>query len=78
MGQPSEDEDRDESVEEAAEHAERAGQERQEMKRKATLAEDADKPAEIDELERESEAHRQAAYEREDAASDRAHDQRTG
>jgi hypothetical protein len=65
--------DRDEAVEEAAEQAERAGQERQEMKRKAALADDADKPGDSDELERESEAHRQAAYEREDAASDRAH-----
>ena len=71
MEQPP-DHDDDEVVEEAAEHAERAGQERQEMKRKATLADAADEPRDTDELERESEAHRQAAYEREDAASDRA------
>ena len=71
--QPRQD-DGDEVAEEAAEHAERAEEERREMTRKATLAEDADDAGESDQLERESEAHREAAYDREDAAAERADD----
>ena len=64
----------DEAVEEAAEHAELAGQERQEMARKASLADAAPDGGETDKLERESEAHREAAYEQEAASADRAED----
>jgi hypothetical protein len=64
----------DEAAEEAAEHAERATQEREEMKRKATLADATDDDRETEQLEREADAHRDAAYEREDAAADRAQD----
>jgi hypothetical protein len=73
MEQPQEHND-DEAAEEAAELAERATQEREEMKRKATLADAADDDREAEQLERETDAHREAAYEHEDAASDRARD----
>jgi hypothetical protein len=67
-------EDDDEVVEEAAEHAERASQERREMARKASVAGAADDAGDHDELERESDAHGDAADEHEAAASARAHD----
>ena len=62
------------AIEEAAEHADRAGQEREEMRRKASLAEATDDERHSDELERDAEAHREEAYQREDAAADRASD----
>ena len=62
--------DEDEDVQLAAEHAERAGQERQQQRRKASLAGDADDPGEADELECESGHHRQAAGEEEAASSE--------
>jgi hypothetical protein len=75
MSESRHDDERDDAAEQAAERAERATQERDEMRRKATLADDADSAGEGDQLERESEAHRQAAYEQEGAASDRANDE---
>jgi hypothetical protein len=66
--------DGDELVEEAAEHAERAVQEREEMARKASLAGSADNGDETAGLESEVETHRQAAEDQEAASSDDAHD----
>jgi hypothetical protein len=67
-------EDGDEVVEEAAEQAERASQERREMARKASLAGAADDVGDRGELKRESDAHGEAADEREARSSARAHD----
>lgn len=62
------------AIEEAAEHADRAAEEREEMRRKASLAEAADDAQQAGELEREAEVHREESYEHEDAAADRARD----
>jgi hypothetical protein len=55
----------DEDIQAAAEHAERAVEERDEMARKASQAEAADGDAESSELERESEQHGEASHEQE-------------
>jgi hypothetical protein len=69
----------DETVQEAAEHADRAGEHRQEMQRRAAQAEAAE-PAESDELEREVAEHAAGAGSEEQRASERAHeaDQQAG
>jgi hypothetical protein len=64
--------DEDEAVQEAAEHAELTGDERQEMVRKASLAGAAENAGERDELE--SDAQGQAAEAQEAASADRAAD----
>ena len=73
MSERPDDRDDDEAVQEAAEHAELAGQEREEMTRKASLSGAADDAQKTDELELESEAHGEAAEEQEAASSERAH-----
>jgi hypothetical protein len=61
----------DEAVQEAAEHAEQAGDHRQEMQRRAAQAESEDGgPAA--ELERKAAEHREAAEAEEDQAQQRA------
>jgi hypothetical protein len=67
-------EDSHEAIQEAAEHADRAGEQREEMRRKASLAEATDDPGRAGELDREAEAHKDEAYEEEDASADRADD----
>ncbi len=62
----------DDTVQAAAEHAERAVQERREMARKASQAEAADGDAESSELERESEQHGDASHEQEAEADESA------
>jgi hypothetical protein len=74
MNERADNQDDDEPAQEAAEHAERAADERQEMTRKANLAGAADDGGEADRLARESEDHREAAYEQEVASSERAQD----
>jgi hypothetical protein len=64
----------DEDVQAAAEHAERAVEERDEMARKASKAEAADGAAESSELERESEQHGDASHEQEAEADESARD----
>jgi hypothetical protein len=64
-------EPQDETVQEAAEHAERAGEHRQEMQRRAVQAEAAE-PSDADELERESADHGSAAQTEESLARERA------
>jgi hypothetical protein len=61
----------DNAIEAAAEHAERAVQERREMARTATQADAAD-GRDSDELKRESEQHGRASHEQEDAAQEAA------
>ncbi|MEA2159834.1 MAG: hypothetical protein QOD66_2214 [Solirubrobacteraceae bacterium] len=64
-------EPQDETVQEAAEHAERAGEHRQEMQRRAAQAE-ASGPADAAELEREAADHGTAAQAEESMAGERA------
>lgn len=63
-----------EAIEEAAEHADRAGEEREEMRRKASLSDATDDDRRAEELAREVDAHKDEAYEQEDASADRADD----
>jgi hypothetical protein len=63
-----------EAIEEAAEHADRAGQERREAARQATFAEDSDDVAEADAHARESAADREAADAEEAEADAHARD----
>ncbi len=58
-------------MQEAAEHAERAGEHRQEMQRRAAQAEAAE-PSDAAELEREAADHGTAAQTEESLASERA------
>jgi hypothetical protein len=74
MSEPDHTEDTREAIEEAAEHADRAGEERQEMRRRASLAETTDDPRRAGKLAREAEAHKAEAYEHEEAAADRTPD----
>jgi hypothetical protein len=67
-------EDSQPAIEEAAEHAERATEEREEMRRKASLAAATDDAHRAETLEREAEGHQEEAYAREDASADRAQD----
>jgi hypothetical protein len=64
-------EPQDEAVQEAAEHAERAGDHRQEEQRRAAQAEAAD-PSDVAELEREAADHGTAAQTEESLAAKRA------
>jgi hypothetical protein len=74
MSEPDHSEDSREAIDEAAEHADRATEERQEMRRKASLADATDDARHAGKLEREAEAHKEEAYDREDASADRADD----
>jgi hypothetical protein len=64
-------EPQDEAVQEAAEHADRAGEHRQEMQRRAAQAEAAE-PDDAAELEREAVGHGTAAQTEESLAGERA------
>lgn len=66
--------DTDKAVEQAAEHSDRATQERQEMARKSSLADAAEDTGERSELERQAEDHREAAYDEEQASAERPRD----
>lgn len=66
--------DNHEAIEEAAEHADRAGEEREEMRRRASLAEATDDPDRAGELAREADEHKEEAYEQEEASAERADD----
>jgi hypothetical protein len=72
MSESDHTDDRRQAVQEAAEHADRAGEERQEMRRTASLAEATDDSRRADELAREAEAHKSEAYVEEDASAERA------
>ena len=63
-----------EAIEEAAEHADRASEEREEMRRKASLAETTNDDRRAGRLAREVEEHKEEAYEQEHASADRAHE----
>lgn len=73
MNEPDQRRDSQEAIEEAAEHADRASEEREEMRRKASLAETTDDARRAGGLAREAEEHKEEAYEQEGASADRAH-----
>ena len=72
MSESDHTDDRDQAVQEAAEHADRAAEERQEMRRTASLAEATDDSHRAEKLSREAEAHKSEAYAEEDASAERA------
>lgn len=74
MSESDHHEQQPEAIQEAAEHAERAAEERREMRRRASLAEATDDPRDADRLTREAQTHKERAYEHEDASAERAHD----
>ena len=72
MSEPDHQQHKREAVEEAAEHADRAGQARREMRQRAILAEETDNARRASELEHEAETLREEAYEQEEASADPA------
>ncbi len=74
MSEPDQGKDSREAIQEAAEHADRATEEREEMRRKASLAETTDDARHADDLTRQAEEHQEEAYEQERASADRVAD----
>ena len=74
MSEPDQGKDSQDAIQEAAEHADRATEEREEMRRKASLAETTDDARHAGDLTRQAEEHQEEAYEQERASADRAAD----